>query len=157
MSLSANQLSGKLTNDLCSLSNASIDVSGNNLICYEECWIYVNGKSLKSGDLSVCAPTSYPTSQPSSPTFKPTSLNGQYKSNMLIQFIYVLAAVLLIIMTYLTYRNMNSKEKKLKIIRKNALAKLPIHRYILDKKPSNEILQMIRYASSTIASEDYDG
>jgi hypothetical protein len=127
MSLSANQLTGKLSNDLCSLSNASIDVSGNNLICYEDCWDHVNGKSLKSGDLSICAPTSYPTSQPTSPTFRPTNIGRYNKSNSLIQIAFLLTAFLIIIFCIVIYRKIYSKENKLRKMKRNILEKLPIH------------------------------
>ena len=85
MSLKGNELSGKISADLCPLSDVAIDTTKNQyLTCFETCWS--GSRGARRSDMSICAPSSQPSSFPSSrpsqqPTSSPTVQPSSYPSS----------------------------------------------------------------------------
>eukprot|EP01041_Mallomonas_annulata_P024435 gene24435-45197_t len=169
INLRTNGFSGKVSNALCmnvDLRVNSTVILANNpqLSCYEDCW-EADAAKVFENTLLLCAPTSAPTLQPTTPTVSPTP--AFLKSSSAVAAaneIFTQAAVVGIVvggftalimlfglLYYATRRKTDSETKK----RRFALRSLSVHRTAYgDDDITADLLDEFRH---TIKMKDYDG
>jgi serine/threonine protein kinase len=155
--LSNNDFSGKLAQEMCDLSTTYVDVSGNEMDCYDPCWEDASAEQFKGGTLSICAPTSVPTSQPSRPTMAPS---GELLSSLTYDELATIFSmsgttffVVIILCSYMfIYKPRIDYVKK----RDLALEVLPIHSAIVHGHSEEKILALIKEHQETLNFRDYD-
>jgi hypothetical protein len=150
LDLSFNLLKGSLGDFYCNkvLNNTRIDISVTSIDCYHSCWDELKSY-LVSGDIQACAPSSVPTSTPSSNDKKSNSTNTPTWRYILIALLSAL--VFAILSGFFWYYN--SKNRK----RKQALMSLPIHKAIVDGVSKELILETVLLHASSAVLTDYDG
>lgn len=184
LSLSRNQLSGKLSRELCALSSANIDVTLNTDIqCYEQCWSNVVKLQIGS-EVTICSPTSQPSSSPSmqpssSPSSNPTnpssipssqpsraiaalsprvpqpsSSSSSISTEMITYISSAFGGFLLLILAYFG-RKFYFYSKRRAYVHK-FLKDLPIHKAIIQKSPLADLLKHITENPQTLHMKDHE-
>jgi hypothetical protein len=114
--------------------------AGTLITCYEECWDD-EGNNLQSGSITLCAPTSMPTSN--------TRISdGNKHFNKLFIIPIVVSVVLLILLVVCIYRYLK------RWLRIRRLVNLPVHKAILTGSTSEHIIDLANLFPETLAIKD---
>jgi hypothetical protein len=157
--ISFNRLEGTLNDFYCEYiqPNTYIGLTSSGLDCYHQCWDNLTsiGVDFSENSISACAPSYSPTSVPSPhPTFKPKKAS---KNHNLLSFVEILVISLVIptlccLAAYGTYRLFSSSAN-----RARTLARLPIHKALIEQLPTEEVLSNVKENLDTALIRDYDG
>ena len=172
--LDGNRFGGEISNDLCNAvkeRNMTLSVKSNpSLTCYQSaCWID-HQRALVQFDetLIACNPTHAPTLQPTVvPTAKPSfstksDSSSKLTNTYLIALTTVVAMFVLIpVAAFLLYRFWYSSKARIKRLRLQRLADLPVHRALLgfdtEVNSIEDVARVVREGLDTIHETDYDG